>query len=114
MGCGLAETEEAWVKMEERWAQSEHSVSSPRSLPGDLEWRRALDSAGQQYSGVLPDGMRAKRDPEPGAAARAQLNQLLGLVDLLLCLEVKGCVTPRGQGWDFPAFRLAEPSSTPP
>lgn len=105
MGCGLAETEEAWVKMEDhkdlqaRWVQSEHSVSSPRSLPGDLEWRRALDSAGQQYSGVLPDGMRAKRDPEPGAAARAQLNQLLGLVDLLLCLEVKGCVTPRGQGW---------------
>lgn len=73
---------------------------APRAyLPGDLEWSRALDSAGQQYCGVLPDSVRSKWDPEPGAAARAQLNQFLGLPDLLLCLEVKRCVTSRGQGW---------------
>lgn len=61
VGCGLAETEEPWVKMEimlpgEMEAERELCLQ-PRGLPGDLEWRRALDGAGQQNSGVLPDGM---------------------------------------------------------
>lgn len=63
------------------------SLLSCRSgLPGDLGWRRGLDGAGQQDRGVLPDGVGAKWDPEPGPPAGTQLPQLLGLPDLLLCL----------------------------
>lgn len=65
-------------------------LSCPRGLPGDLGWRRGLDCAGQQDCGVLPDRVGAQRDPEPGPPAGTQLPQLLGLLDLVLCLEAEG------------------------
>ena len=41
---------------------------------------------------MLPDRVRAQRDPEPGPTAGTQLPQLLGLPGLLLCLEAgRGC-----------------------
>jgi hypothetical protein len=69
-------------------------VGEDHSLPGDLGWRRALDGASQQDRGVFPDSMGAQRNPEPGAPARTQLPQLLGLPDLLLRLQVGAAYEP--------------------
>lgn len=55
-------------------------------LPGDLGWRRGLDSAGQQDRGALPDGVGTQGHPEPGPSARAQLPKFLSLPDLCFCL----------------------------